>query len=101
LTDLRSSIEIFLVEIVKKIGEKPAPQDKVDTNLNILRTNGYIDDRFFNLLHDVLYKWLWSYLCSNKGVHKREKVNIYEAEFVIHIFEEFMDFLIKKVVYRI
>ena len=100
LTDLRSSLEIFLYEMVKKINVKPEPQDKIKANLNILKNNGYINDRMFNLIHQVFYNWIFSYL-SDKPIHKREILNTNDAEFVYHLVEEFMDYIIKKVVYRV
>lgn len=100
LTNLRSSLELFLVKMVEKIGEKSASQERVKDNLNILKNKGYIDERVFRLVQDILYSWLDKYL-SDKPVHKREQLNLYDSKFLYTIFEDVMDFILNKVMFRL
>lgn len=100
LTDLRSSLEKFLVRMVERIGEKSEDQKEVKKNINLLKDKGFIDEKIFYPLFDILYKWLYSYL-SQKPVHKRELLNKYDANFLFNIFEEVMEYILYKIMYRV
>lgn len=99
LTDLRSSLEMFISELVEKIGRKPYQQNKIKDNLNVLKDDGYIDERICGLIVNILYNWLYRYL-SDKPVHKREKLNLNDAKFMFSILEENMEYLLNKVISR-
>lgn len=100
LTDLRAALEKFLVKMVEKIDEKPESQDKVKNNLNILKDKGFIDEKMFHLILEILYKWLYTYL-SEKPVHKREMLNLYDTNFLFTLFEDCMEYILYKVMYRV
>lgn len=97
LTDLRSALEQFFKEMVERINEKPT--SNIPNNLDILKKNGYIDEHLHSIIKNTLYEWIYRHI-SNKSVHKREKINIYEAKLIFSISELIMNYLIEKVVYR-
>lgn len=99
LTDLRSSLEMFIKALVEKIGEKPNEQQKLRENLDILKNKGYIEEKIISLINNILCSWLYQYL-SDKPVHKREKLNLKDAEFLFSVFEECAEYLLNKVIYR-
>ncbi|OGM02908.1 hypothetical protein A3K72_03655 [Candidatus Woesearchaeota archaeon RBG_13_36_6] len=98
LTDLRSALEIFIKNLVERIGKEPRAQNKLRENLKILEEEGYVDKKIGELISNILNTWLWRYL-SDKPVHKREKINLTEARFLFSIVEESINFLLNKVLY--
>lgn len=99
LGDLRACLEKFLVEMVRRIGKKPFSQQKVKNNLNILKDEGYIDQQVFQLVLNILYNWLYSYLSDI--VHKRKSLNFNDSKFLFFLFEGTMDYILNKVLYKI
>ncbi len=97
LTDLRSALEQFLKEMVNRINEKPT--SNIPSNLDILKKNEYIDEHLHSIIKDTLYDWIYRHI-SDKSVHRREKINIYEAKLLFSISELIMNYLLEKVVYR-
>jgi hypothetical protein len=96
LMDLRSAIEIFLVDLIKRIGESPHPQDKVSANIEILEKLGYLDGKMKGLIIQTLYNGVWSKI-SDTAVHKREPFNLFDARLCFNVTEEIFDYFIEKV----
>jgi hypothetical protein len=59
LDDLRGAIENFLVELVKRLGKSPAPQRNPDKNLEILKAEGLITSKNYDIINKVLIKQVW------------------------------------------
>jgi len=97
LTDLRSAIEIFLVELVNHLGQKPHPQDKVEANIEILEKMGYLDGKMKGLIVKTLVNGVWSKI-SDTATHKREPFNLFDARLCYNITEEIFDYFIEKIV---
>jgi len=95
LTDIRESINLFISNLLEKINEKPS--NKIHDDLNKLKELGYIDHWMYELIENILYKWLYAYL-SAKPVHKREKINYDDSMFIFHFTELLMEYLLDKVV---
>jgi hypothetical protein len=99
LTDLRESIEKFCQSLVGKIGAES--KKKLRDNLNILRQNANIEEKMIELLQNVLYGWLYTYL-SDVPVHQRKKINLIDARFLFSIVEGNIDYLLDRLIlYRI
>lgn len=99
LTDLRSALEMFVYQIVEKIGKQPQQQDKIKQNLQILKDEDLLDERMSRLLKEIVCGWLNAYL-SDKPVHHREKAKLLDAKFMFDIAEENMNYLLDKVIIR-
>ena len=96
LTDLRSAIEIFLVELIKRLDHTPHPQDKVGANIDILEKMGYLDGKMKGLIIQSLVNGVWSKI-SDTATHKRESFNLFDARLFFNISEEIFDYFIEKI----
>lgn len=94
LTDLREAVASFVVELVKKTGNKPT--DKVHQNLITLKEQGHLDDWSYTLIKKWLYDWLYAELSAT--VHRRKKLKFSDAQFVYSLAENILSFLSEKIV---
>lgn len=96
LTDLRSSLEAFLKECVKKQGKQE--KRKIKENLKILSECEVIGNNSFKLMNDVLCNWLYRIL-SEEPVHERVKLNLYEARCMFNIAEDAISYIIDRMIF--
>lgn len=96
LTDLRSAIEIFLVELVKRLGQTPHSQDKVGANVEILEKMGYLDGKMKGLIMQSLVNGVWAKI-SDTATHKREPFNLFDSRLFFNISEEILDYFVEKI----
>ncbi|MBI2654316.1 hypothetical protein HYX02_05920 [Candidatus Woesearchaeota archaeon] len=98
LVDLRVILEKMLPELVKIIGINPEDQ-KIKSCLEILKSKGFIDTKMFNLIDGTLRNFLYSYL-SDIPTHNREKNQLIterDANYIFHLFEHSLSYLLDKI----
>ncbi|MEZ5334044.1 MAG: hypothetical protein R2741_01775 [Methanolobus sp.] len=97
LTDLRSAVEMFVFDIVEKKNLKPSTQHKLKENLNLLKSEGFLDEKMTSLLNNIVVSWLYHHL-SDKAVHKREDMNLIDARFLFKFTEEVMEYMLQRII---
>lgn len=96
LTDLRSSIELFFVDLLNRLGQNPNPQDKVEANINILEKLGYLDGKMKSITIRTLYNSIYRVI-SDEATHKRESLNLFDARLLFSVTEDFFDYMLEKI----
>jgi len=96
LDDLRAAIENFLFEIIKRLEENPHPLDKPEKNIELLESIGYLDGKTKGLIIKMLYNGIYIIL-SDKTIHKREPVNLFDARLYFNLTEQTFDYLLEKI----
>jgi hypothetical protein len=96
LGDLRASIENFFFELVKKLGGTPHPLDKPEKNMELLESMGYLDGKTKGLMISTLYNQIYKIL-SDKTIHKREPVNLFDARLYFSLTEQIFDYSLEKI----
>lgn len=96
LIDLRSAIEIFLVEILKMIGNKPHSQDKVKQNIEVLEKSRYLDGKMKGLLIKILHNSIYDHI-SDKAAHKREPCYLDDSRYIFDLTDDTFNYLIEKI----
>lgn len=97
LTDLRSAIEIFFVDLIKQLGQTPQPQDKVKPNIEILEKMGYLDGKMKGFIIKTIVEGVWNKI-SDTSTHKREQFSLFDSRLFLSVTEDFFDYFIEKVI---
>jgi hypothetical protein len=94
LVDLRSALELFLVELIEKRNGVTNNQDKIKMNINELKKLGIIDDSIAKLLVAILVQGAYSNLSDT--THTRNSVDLFDARLYFDVIEKVFDYLIEK-----
>lgn len=96
LDELRGLMEHVTYEVASRNTDAPHRQDKIDSNLNLLKDKGVLNKELCAVLVSISTK-TYSYI-SDKASHKREDVTERDGELIYSIVEIYIKYLIDKTV---
>ncbi len=94
IDDLLGVIENFLVDIIKRLGEKPKELHQPEKNIQLLKDKGYINSEMQGVIQGILYNNIYKTL--KKPAHEREHIDLFDLRYLLDITERSIDYLLDK-----